>query len=357
MEGHLFITFRFSSTLSLLLYFFTPAGQLIFSRSKNIMLSFKLSQFITLVAALVSLRGAVSIPLAVTSKNLAKRTTPAAPHFVIYSDKFVASDNGPPNVTDVAGYNVFALSFWLTSGPADQAQAWASLDNATRASIKSSYSDAGILLIVSAFGSTDTPTTSGADPTTTANDLAAWVLEYDLDGVDVDYEDFTAMNAGNDDAETWLATFTTALRAKLPQGDYILTHAPLAPWFSPSYANGYLKVDQAVGSMIDWYNVQFYNQGTTEYTTCAGLLNASSSANPESALFQISASGVTLDKLVIGKPATSADATNGYMNTTLLAQCVDQAHEQGWDAGVMVWEYPDAAASWIQQVRSLAFPE
>jgi hypothetical protein len=26
-------------------------------------------------------------------------------------------------------------------------------------------------------------------------------------------------------------------------------------------------------------------------------------------------------------------------------------------AGVMVWEFPDAAASWIQQVRSLAFPE
>ncbi|OJA08654.1 hypothetical protein AZE42_05283 [Rhizopogon vesiculosus] len=45
------------------------------------------------------------------------------------------------------------------------------------------------------------------------------------------------------------------------------------------------------------------------------------------------------------------------MNTTLLAQCVEDAAEQGWDAGVMVWEYPDAAAPWIEAVRSLAFPE
>lgn len=27
------------------------------------------------------------------------------------------------------------------------------------------------------------------------------------------------------------------------------------------------------------------------------------------------------------------------------------------DAGVMVWQYPDAAADWIRSVRSLAFPE
>ncbi|KAH7908480.1 glycoside hydrolase family 18 protein [Hygrophoropsis aurantiaca] len=316
------------------------------------MLSFKLSQFATLVAAVASLRGAAaaSVPPAA---SVAKRATPAAPHFVIYSDHWAT----PPTAADVNGYNVVALTFWVTSGPIDQAAEWVGLDSATRASIKSSYNDAGISLIVSAFGSSDYPTTSGADPTTTANNLAAWVLEYGLDGVDVDYEDLTAMNAGNDDAATWLATFTTALRAQLPQGDYILTHAPLAPWFSTSYTYGYLTVDKTVGSLIDWYNIQFYNQGTSEYTTCDSLLT-SPATYPGSALFQISASGVTLDKLVIGKPATTTDETDGgYMTATLLAQCVDQAYEQGWDAGVMVWEYPDAAASWIEEVRSLAFPE
>jgi len=45
-------------------------------------------------------------------------------------------------------------------------------------------------------------------------------------------------------------------------GDYILTHAPVAPWFSPGkYRNGaYLTVHKTVGNLIDWYNIQFYNR-------------------------------------------------------------------------------------------------
>ncbi|KAG1740044.1 glycoside hydrolase family 18 protein [Suillus lakei] len=332
------------------------------------MVSFMLSR---LFSAFAAIGGVLSMPLVDTA--LSARATPAAPHFVIYSDKWVSGETGPPAVSSIKGYNVFALSFWLISGPADQAEEWASLDNATRASIKTSYHNAGISLIVSAFGSTDAPTSGGYDPTTVANNLAAFVLKYNLDGVDVDYEDFNAMNAENGSAETWLTTFTKALRAKLPQGQYILTHAPVAPWFSTKYSSGaYLTVNKNVGSLIDWYLltkgnfmiprklsrfIQFYNQGTSEYTTCSGLLTTSSSTWPKTSVFQIAAAGVSLDKLVIGKPATTGDASNGYMNTTLLAQCVDSAYQQGWDAGVMVWEFPDAAAAWIKAVRSLAFPE
>jgi chitinase len=54
--------------------------------------------------------------------------------------------------------------------------------------VKSSYNAAGIKLIVSAFGSTDAPTSAGADPVATANTMAAWVIKYGLDGIDVDYE-------------------------------------------------------------------------------------------------------------------------------------------------------------------------
>ena len=58
--------------------------------------------------------------------------------------------------------------------------------------------------MVSAFGSTgtsefdgqenraddysDSPTSNGADPVKTAQDLATWVKQYGLDGVDIDYE-------------------------------------------------------------------------------------------------------------------------------------------------------------------------
>ncbi|KAG2075692.1 glycoside hydrolase family 18 protein [Suillus decipiens] len=313
------------------------------------MVSFMLSSLLSVFAAI---SGVLSTPIVGTA--LSARAAPAAPHFVIYSDEWVDGETGPPAVSEVTGYNVFALSFWLTSGPVDQADEWTLLDNATRASYLTSYHDAGISIIVSAFGSTDAPTTDGYDPVTVANNLTAFVLEYNLDGVDIDYEDFDAMNAENGSAEDWLTTFTETLREGLPQGQYILTHAPVAPWFSTQYTSGaYLTVNMNVGSLIDW----FYNQGTTEYTTCTGLLTESSMTWPNTSLFQIAEAGVSLDKLVIGKPATTADATNGYMNTTLLAQCVDMAYEQGWDAGVMVWEFPDAAAAWIEAVRSLAFPE
>lgn len=43
-------------------------------------------------------------------------------------------------------------------------------------------------IIVSVFGSTDTPTSSGADPVQLANTMAQWVIEFGVDGVDVDYE-------------------------------------------------------------------------------------------------------------------------------------------------------------------------
>ncbi|KAG1808723.1 glycoside hydrolase superfamily [Suillus subaureus] len=284
------------------------------------MVSFMLSSLLSVFAVI---GGVLSVPLEGRALS-ARAAPPAAPRFVIYSDEWVSGETGPLQSAKSRG---------ITSLPSRSGSPPAQL-----------------------IKSMNAPTTEGYDPTTVANDLAAFVLEYDLDGVDIDYEDFDAMNAENGSAETWLTTFTQTLRETLTQGQYILTHAPVAPWFSASYTSGaYLTVNTNVGSLIDWYN--FYNQGTTEYTTCTGLLTESSTTFPNTALFQIAAAGVSLDKLVIGKPATTADATNGYMNTTLLAECVETAYEEGWDAGVMVWEFPDAAAAWIEAVRSLAFPE
>lgn len=69
-----------------------------------------------------------------------------------------------------------------------QAYEWTTFTDAQRATIKSQYAAAGVKLVVSAFGATDVPTTTNADPVTTANTFAAWVKKYNLDGIDVDYE-------------------------------------------------------------------------------------------------------------------------------------------------------------------------
>ncbi|KAJ7752824.1 hypothetical protein DFH07DRAFT_921710 [Mycena maculata] len=293
-----------------------------------------------------------------TSSSAAPTATVTAPYFVLYGDQATSGTIGPPAVSAINGFNVFALSFLLTEGAYDKAAEWASLTDAQRQTIKTQYAAAGMKLIVSAFGSTDSPTTSGANAITTANTMAQWVVQYQLDGIDVDYEDFTAVNKGDGSAEAWLISFTTQLRSVLPQGTYIITHAPVAPWFAPNYwgGGGYLKVHQNVGSIIDWYNIQFYNQGDTEYTTCANLLTQSSTVFPQTALFQIAANGVPLTKLVLGKPATNASATNGYVAPSTLATCLSTAKGQGWTGGVSVWEYPGAAASWIATVRASSWP-
>jgi chitinase len=67
--------------------------------------------------------------------------------------------------------------------------AFGSTDEQIRANIKKAYNNQGIKLLISAFGSTETPTTSGYNPNTTANALASFVSTMNLDGVDVDWED------------------------------------------------------------------------------------------------------------------------------------------------------------------------
>ena len=176
--------------------------------------------------------GATILPALVSGTPLKRDSAQAAPHFVVYQDgKFIPSrenrhpsliyifislggwrDRSTSHVEDCriqhlvsylslglhsprpdseAFYSI--LSFLLINGPADQATQWASLDAATRASTKSAYDAAGIKLMVSAFGSTDTPASSKADPVGTGNSMASWVKNNNLDGIDVDFEDFAAV--------------------------------------------------------------------------------------------------------------------------------------------------------------------
>ena len=152
------------------------------------------------------------------------------------------------------------MSFLTLHGAVDQASNWASLPADTKTAKKAEYSKAGISIVASAFGATDTPTTSNADPTSTANTMAAFVKTNGLDGIDVDYEDLTAMNKGDGAAEAWVTTFTQTLRQKLPQGQFILTHAPLAPWLSPNAqfaAGAYVTINKNVGTLIDFVSVRY----------------------------------------------------------------------------------------------------
>lgn len=83
------------------------------------------------------------------------------------------------------------------------------------------------------------------------------------------------MDAGK--GEDWLIRFQTQLRSLLP--DHIITHAPQAPYFKQDYYKngGYKTVHDKVGNSIDFYNIQFYNQGDTKYNTYETLFETSGS--------------------------------------------------------------------------------
>jgi hypothetical protein len=246
----------------------------------------------------------------------------------------------------------------MTDGAVDMALVWERLSASERQQIKAAYTAAGISLMVSAFGSTDAPTSAGADPIALANKMAAWVKKYDLDGIDVDYEDFGAVGSSISRTAQWLADFTTQLRKQLPAGQYFLTHAPVAPWFSE--ADGvYRLMDQKAGNAVDWYNVQFYNQGTSEYADCNGLFERSSAAWPHTSVFELSSKfGIPLNKIVVGKPGRQDDAANGYLSTADLAKCAAAGAKKGWTGGIMVWQYRPGQidSNWINAVRKTVWP-
>ena len=177
--------------------------------------------------------------------------------------------------------------------------------------------------MVSAFGATEMPTHT--DPVTTAQGLAQFVKDYDLDGADIDYEDNEAMEAGK--GEAWLISFTKELRRQLP--NHIITHAPQGPYFKDEYypQGGYVTVHQEVGDLIDFYNVQFYNQGNTQYNSYEELFTHSSGFFSNTSVNEIMGRGVPANKIVVGKPATPGDAMNtGYVNSADLGSWIERAY-------------------------------
>lgn len=93
--------------------------------------------------------------------------------------------------------------------------------------------------------------------------------------------------------------------------------------------------------MIQFYNVQFYNQGTTSYNNAAGLFNNSGGWAPGTSVNEIIARGVASNKIVVGKPATVADASSGsYMTASSISSAILANYQfNGWQTGVMFWQY------------------
>ena len=298
--------------------------------------------------------------------------------YVTYIDKInqwwppaaIAEGIAVPSFATDNQYNVINLAFLLSDKPADIALIWSdpllyfgSTDcpfGQTKAQIQANltsfYHQANTKILVSAFGATEFPTTEGRDPVETGTKLAQFVKENDLDGIDLDWEDNAAMENGT--GEQWLIDCVKAIRKILPVGEYLLTHAPQAPYFigKPRYPNGaYVTVHQEVGHLIDWYNIQFYNQGSSGYNSYEELFIESTGSFPGTAVKNIIEKGVPQEKVVIGKPVTSGDAANtGWVDPTSLGEWAARAKQEfGWDAGIMTWQYPsDVGGKYVTSYKA-----
>lgn len=101
--------------------------------------------------------------------------------------------------SQASDYNYLMLGFWSCSlGPLDIALLWHEIGNygitglgvttnEIQTSIRQIYHDNGIKVLVSAFGSTEFPTTAGMDPVKCGHDLGQFVLDNNLDGADADW--------------------------------------------------------------------------------------------------------------------------------------------------------------------------
>lgn len=256
-----------------------------------------------------------------------------------------------------AGFNVIILAFYLLDKATDIVFAWSNVatEQQRKDTLDYIHSKGGILLM-SAGGDSIAPyeQISGTEYGTRT---ATFAKQYGFDGVDYDLENFapglTYGSLNSQQIIDWLSDCVTACKNVL--GDKgIISVAPQSPYFGPignvlTWAGplgGFVGVNERVGDKIDFYNVQFYNQGSDMYVNYQNLFIDSGTSLPFTSVKQIADAGIPLNKIVVGKPMLASDASTGYVNLSSLGLWFKQAEQElTWNGGLMFWQWHDYTTS------------
>ncbi|WP_281558848.1 glycosyl hydrolase family 18 protein [Thalassomonas sp. RHCl1] len=178
-----------------------------------------------------------------------------------------------------------------------------------------------------------------------AQNIACFITENQLNGVDIDFEDTGAFtgSAGYNGVD-FLVNLTRALRATLPAANSLITHAPQPPYLEcGNPMGGYVQVMAEAGEDIDWLNVQFYN-------------NPPWSSNPQEIVSSYKKyaqlPGLNAEKLLIGLPVTEHDAGSGYMPVDeIISDVIQPVQANGALGGMMNWQFSsDKGGAWTEQI-------
>jgi len=254
-------------------------------------------------------------------------------------------------------YNIINLSFWMSErGFVDAAAAFASLSKSDQQEILDYAHSKGAKIMLSAGGATESiedmvENGSGTDYGTRAANAA---IELGLDGVDFDLE----LEPGNNDdflngqMDQFVIDCSTAARNILGS-ERLISHAPQAPYLGTWAGEGlgYTRVMNQYPELIDFLNIQFYNQGATQYVTYSSLFMKAVGWTAKTAVSEMIDNGIPADKIVVGKPIGPAGfASDGFVEASNLNDwsCEFEGSEGFRIGGFMNWMYPGPNDNLIQ---------
>lgn len=101
---------------------------------------------------------------------------------------------------------------------------------------------------------------------------------------------------------------------------------------------GYIKINREVGQMIDFYNVKFFGNANSTYSTYDDLFMRATGSYASTSVREISQQGFSLNKIIVGK--TTVPGASGAVADLVLKDWANRARQQfGWNAGFWLGEF------------------
>jgi hypothetical protein len=306
------------------------------------------------------------------------------------------------------GFNVINIAFLMSGNSGgsgyvyapsySMAQYWQTTSSTSLTVYQCQYNSVqyanskGVIVLISAGGATDYPMSSYPQTDAGGNDygtdVANWAGQNNLNGVDFDIENFaTGFTYGTmtaDECVSWVgqATIGGYYTFSYYNSPIYISHSPQAPYFGPysstvptgvfwtGTSGGYTNIYNYCalsggGNMINWFNVQYYNQGNENYTSYNQIFVESTTTGytypwfPGTAIEEVAGSStspysyqnygsptVPQNAMIVGGILAPSYGSSGYNDPTDLGDWIAQAGTTyGYVGGAMVWQFTNTTTS------------